>query len=191
MIRIPKATGQFIVRNFMLSLLVCSIAPLAAAEWTPESSDAKQVKASEIVTRMRSKMPQLEPYFEQAHAYAIIPGITRIGFGFGGAYGSGFVVEGNAATGRTSFAQFTSGIQAGAKYFSMIVFFRDEAALNEYKESKLQFLGQAGIDLATVGASGTPSYNEGVAIFAMTRFGLMGEFTISGARFKYRPLESD
>ena len=52
-------------------------------------------------------------------------------------------------------------------------------------------LGQAGIDLATVGASGTPSYNEGVAIFAMTRFGLMGEFTISGARFKYRPLESD
>ena len=69
----------------------------------------------------------------------------------------------------------------------MIVFFKDEAALNEYRESRTQFLGQAGVSLATVGAEGTPAYNDGVTIITATKFGLMGEFTISGAKFRYFP----
>jgi len=180
--------GKQAIIGGLAALLLSLAAMPASADWQPDDGDRKQFKASAAVSRMRQKMPQLEPYFEQAYAYAILPGITRIGIGFGGAYGSGFVVEGDKATGRTSFSQFTSGIQLGAKYFSMLIFFRDPAALEEYKQNRVQFLGQAGIDIAVVGASGTPSYNEGVALFAMTRFGLMGEFTISGALFKYEPL---
>lgn len=185
--RLAKNLISLIIGTVVLSLT----APAALADWEPEPSDEKQVKAGEILARMREKMPQLDPYFEQAYGYAIIPGITRIGIGFGGAYGRGVVIEQDEAIGRTSFAQFTSGIQLGAKYFSMIIFFKDMEALEAYKLSKVQFLGQIGIDLATVGVSGTPSYNEGVALFAMTRLGLMGEFTISGARFKYWSLEAN
>ena len=160
----------------------------AFAEWEADPGDKPQVQAATAIARFHEKKPQMQPYFDKAYGYAILPGITRIGFGFGGAYGKGVVVEGDELIGRTSFSQFTSGIQMGAKYFSMVVFFKDEAALNDYKLSKMQFMGQIGVDLATVGASGTPSYNDGVAIFAMTRFGLMGEFTISGARFRFKPL---
>ena len=160
----------------------------ARAEWQANPDDKRQVQAATAIARFHEKKPQMQPYFDEAYGYAILPGVTRIGIGFGGAYGKGVVVEGDELIGHTSFAQFTSGIQMGAKYFSMIVFFKDEAALNDYKLSQMQFMGQIGVDLATVGASGTPSFSDGVAIFAMTRFGLMGEFTISGARFKFKPL---
>ena len=51
-------------------------------------------------------------------------------------------------------------------------------------------MGQAGIALGTLGAAGTPAYNDGVAVVTLTRFGVMGEFTISGARFSYKPTEA-
>ena len=162
--------------------------PGAQAQWQPDTSDKRQVKASEGVERIRERLPDTAPYFEQAYGYAIIPSITRVAIGFGGAYGKGIVVENDAAIGRTSYFQFSSGIQLGAKYFSMIIFFKDKQALDFYKNSEWQLTGQAGIDLATVGISGTPAYSAGVAIFAVTRFGLMGEFSYSGARFGYKPL---
>lgn len=162
----------------------------ARAQWQADTSDKKQVKAAKALVRFREEMPQIESYFDEAYGFAIIPGITRVAIGFGGAYGRGLVVEGDNLIGKTSFSQFSSGLQLGAKYFSMIVFFKDQAALEDYKKSQFQFLGQAGIDLATFGKYGTPAYNDGVALFAVNRFGLMAEFSYSGAHFKYRPLES-
>jgi hypothetical protein len=114
--------------------------------------------------------------------------VTRIAFGFGGAYGRGIVIEGDEVIGTTNFGQFTSGIQGGASNFSMIVFFKDKEALEYYKTGELQFMGQSGIAFATVGVAGTPAYNEGVAIITVTRLGLLFEFSYSGARFGYKPL---
>jgi len=162
----------------------------AFAEWQADTSDKKQAKAAAALSKFKEKNPQMQPYFDQAQAYAIIPGVTRVAIGFGAAYGRGLVIEGDDLIGWTSFSQFSSGLQLGAKYFSMIVFFKDPAALDDYKKSQMQFLGQAGIDLATFGMSGTPAYNEGVAIFAITRLGLMAEFSYSGARFKYKPYDT-
>jgi lipid-binding SYLF domain-containing protein len=160
----------------------------ATADWEASPDNKLQIKAASAIDRIRSTIPRTERYFEEAYAYAILPSVTRVGFGFGGATGKGIVIEGDNAIGKTRFWQFTSGIQAGAKNFSMIVFFKDKDALDYFKSSDAQFMGQAGIALATVGLDGTPSYNEGVAIITMTRFGLMGEFTISGAKFSYKAL---
>jgi lipid-binding SYLF domain-containing protein len=163
------------------------VASPAAADWVVDTSDKHQVKAARAVEKIRASVPRTEAYFDQAYAYAILPSVTRVGFGFGGATGKGIVIEGDSAIGKTRFWQFTSGIQAGAKNFTMVVFFKDEDALNKFKASDAQFMGQAGIALATVGAAGTPTFSDGVAIITMTRFGLMGEFTISGAKFSYKP----
>ncbi|MCO4813016.1 MAG: hypothetical protein KC572_15555, partial [Gammaproteobacteria bacterium] len=146
------------------------------------------VKAAAAIDRLRERVPRTQAYFEQAYAFAIFPSVTRIGFGFGGAYGRGIVIEGDSLVGRSKYKQFTSGIQAGARNFSMIVFFKDREALEYYQTGKTQFMGQAGIALGSFGAAGTPAYNEGVAVVTVTRLGLMGEFTISGAKFTYEPV---
>jgi len=172
--------------------LVClSMASIASAEWQANQNDKAQVAAQDAIARIKDRIPRSAGYFEQAYAYAILPSVTRAAIGFGGAYGKGLVVEGDELIGTTGFWQFTSGIQAGAKNFSMILFFKDKAALENFKMRKTQFLGQAGLTFATVGAAGTPAYNEGVAIITVTRLGLMGEFSVSGAKFDYKPLHQE
>jgi lipid-binding SYLF domain-containing protein len=158
------------------------------AEWQADTSDKRQVKAQQGVERVQERLPKTATYFENAYGYAIIPSITRVAIGFGAAYGRGIVVEGEQAVGWTSYFQFSSGLQLGAKYFTMIIFFKDKESMDDYKKSQWQLTGQAAIDIATVGISGTPAYSQGVAIFAVTRLGLMAEFSYSGARFKYKPL---
>lgn len=177
--------------RFLALLTIACVTALTApatADWTAEPGDKVQTKASKAVQAFRERVPRTAAYFEDAYGYAIFPSITRVGFGFGGAYGKGIVVSADTVTGRTKYWQFTSGIQAGAKNFSMIIFFRDKEALDYYRLGKTQFMGQAGIALATLGAAGTPGYNEGVAVVTMNRFGLMGEFTYSGAKFSYKPI---
>lgn len=172
----------------ILGMLVVLLPMDVSAQWKADPSDARQVAAQDAIDRMRDRIPRSHQFFDDAYGYAVFSSVGRFGFGFGGAYGRGVVIEGDNLVGHTSFWQFTSGIQAGAKYFSMIVFFKDREALEYYQQERLQFLGQAGVAVATVGANGTPAYNDGVAIITVTRLGLMGEFTISGGKFRYFPL---
>ena len=180
---------MILFRRTIFLVLIVAGGPQAFAQWQADPADARQVKAAAAIEQLRERIPRTQMFFDEAYGYAILPSVTRIGVGFGGAYGRGIVIEQDSVIGTTSFWQFTSGIQAGAKYFSMIIFFKDKEALDYYKTGELQFLGQAGIDLATVGAHGTPAFNDGVAIVTVTRLGLMVEFSYSGAKFRYKPLE--
>jgi lipid-binding SYLF domain-containing protein len=174
-----------------LLAMVCIAAfpSVALADWAANPGDKVQIKARSAVEAFRKDVPRTETYFAEAYGYAIYPSITRIGFGFGGAYGKGIVVAGDTVIGSTRYWQFTSGIQAGAKNFSMIMFFRDRDALEYFQLGETQFMGQSGIAAGTLSAAGTPGYNDGVAVVTMTKLGLMGEFTVSGAKFSYQTLE--
>lgn len=158
------------------------------ADWEADPEDRSQLRAANAIVQIRERIPGSGMYFEDAYGFAILPSVTRVALGFGGAYGSGIVVEGDDVMGTTRFYQFTGGIQGGARNFSMIIFFKDKEALEYYKTGELQFMGQAGIAFATAGVASTPAYNEGVAIITVTRLGLMLDFSYSGARFTYKPI---
>jgi lipid-binding SYLF domain-containing protein len=171
-----------------LILMVFLTCTPAGAEWTADPENKKQVASAEAITQIKERIPRSQPFFEDAYGMAVFPSVTRLGFGFGGAVGRGFVIEGDTIIGTTRFWQFTSGIQTGVRNFSMVILFKDKEALDAYKIGKAQFMGQAGLAIANKGVAGTPAYNDGVAIFTVTRMALMGEFTISGAKMTYRPL---
>jgi lipid-binding SYLF domain-containing protein len=171
-----------------LMLLLALAGTAANAEWTADPANDKQVASATAIEQIRERIPRSHPFFEDAYAMAVYPSVTRLGFGFGGATGKGFVIEGDRIIGTSRYSQFTSGIQAGVRNFSMVVLFKDKEALDYFKQGKTQFMGQAGLAAGTKGIAGTPAFNDGVAIFTVTRLGLMGEFTVSGAKFSYRPL---
>jgi lipid-binding SYLF domain-containing protein len=171
-----------------LILLLVLVSGSATAEWVADPANKKQVASAKAIEQVKERIPRSQPFFEDAYAMAVFPSVTRVGFGFGGAVGRGFVIEGDTIIGTTRFWQFTSGIQAGARNFSMVILFKDKAALEYYKTGKVQFMGQAGLAAWNKGVAGTPTFNDGVAIFTVTRAALMGEFTISGARMTYKPL---
>ncbi len=172
----------------VVSLTVNSV---AMADWQADPDDKKQVKAEAAIARIKEKAPRSALYFDDAYGFAVLYSITRVAVGFGGAYGKGLVIEGDNLIGKTGFWQFTSGLQAGVKNFSMIVFFKDQEALEYFKAREIQFAGQAGIDVATWGAAGTPTYNEGVAIITATKLGLKAEFSYGGIKFTYKDLPQD
>jgi lipid-binding SYLF domain-containing protein len=183
--RIVRA-GQRLAGVFaLLAMLVLNHA--AAEAWQPAAGDRLQERAANAIDRVRAEVERSHPYFDDAYAIAVWPGITRIAAGFGGAYGKGVVIEQGKAVGTVKYWQFSSGIQAGAKNFALVIFFRDREALEGLKQNKAQFTGQAGVDVLTFGAAGTPAYNEGVALIPLTNLGLMAEFSAAGVWFRYKP----
>ena len=178
--------GQKLAAVFaVLTILVAN--PAAAEAWQPEAGDRLQERAANAIHRIRTEVERSHPYFNDAYAIAVWPGITRVAAGFGGAYGKGVVIEQGRAVGTVKYWQFSSGIQAGAKHFALIIFFRDKEALDGLMQNKAQFTGQAGIDVLTFGAAGTPAYNDGVALMPLTNLGLMAEFSAAGVWFRYKP----
>lgn len=173
-------------RRYSVALLLALLATSLQAEWTPEDSDARQLKAAAAMKQVLASKPEAVPFVEEAYGFAILPRVGRVAVGFGGATGSGLVVEGDKVIGTTRFWQLSGGLQGGIKSFRMLILFRDKAALDEFVSGRLQFAGQAGLDVATWGIHGTPSWNEGVAIFVDTELGLMAEFAYSGIRFSFR-----
>ena len=121
------------------------VAVPAQADWQADTSDKRQASAAAAIEKIKERLPDTETYFEHAFGYAIIPSITRVAIGFGAAYGRGIVIRGEQYVADTSYFQFSSGLQAGAKYFSMIIFFKDAQAMQDYKDQRWQLTGQAGI----------------------------------------------
>jgi lipid-binding SYLF domain-containing protein len=183
--RVVRVGRQLAAVFAVLAMLVTNQA--AAEAWQPAAGDRLQERAAKAIDRIRAEVERSHPYFEDAYAIAVWPGITRLAAGFGGAYGKGIVIEQGKAMGTVKYWQFSSGIQAGAKNFALVIFFRDKETLDGLKRNKVQFTGQAGIDVLTFGAAGTPAYNEGVALIPLTNLGLMAEFSAAGVWFRYRP----
>jgi lipid-binding SYLF domain-containing protein len=187
---VQRIAGRSVARSISVWLVAATVVSSPSfADWQPDSSDKRQRSAAEAIAKIKTKKPALNSYFDQAYGYAILPGVTRGAVGFGGAYGRGLVIEGDRLVGRTGFSQISSGIQIGVKHFSMVIFFKDRDALEDYQNGRLRFLGQAGIDLLTVGVSSAPAYDDGVAIFAINKLGLMAELSYSGARFSYQAID--
>lgn len=182
-----------IQRSLIAAVILASqllvFSPDARAEWQPAPGDRLQERAAKAIDRVRKEVDQSERYFEEAYAIAVWPGITRIAAGFGGAYGKGIAIEGDEAIGTVGYWQGSSGIQAGARNFALVIFFRDQDTFDALKRGDIRFTGQAGIDVGTAGISGTPAYSDGVAMFALTNIGLMAEFSAAGVWFRYKPYQ--
>ena len=148
-------------------------------------------------------------FFGAAYGYALFPTIGKGGIGIGGAGGKGRVYVGGAHVGNTSMGQVTIGFQLGGQAYSMIIFFEDERAFDEFSSGNFEFGAQATAVAITAGASASAStagggtagasggrhdavtsgdYSKGLAVFTVAKGGLMYEASIGGMKFGYRPV---
>lgn len=146
-------------------------------------------------------------FFHGAYGYAVFPTIIRVGVGVGGARGSGRVFRQGMYIGDTTMTQASIGLQLGGKGYSMIIFFEDERAFNEFTQGNFEF--DAGISAvaitasagATTGTTGSRAgaaggsnnavtaggYHKGLAVFTIVKGGAMGAATVGGQKFSYTP----
>jgi len=149
-------------------------------------------------------------FFGTAYGYAIFPTIGKGGIGIGGAHGKGRVYVGGAHVGNTSMTQITIGFQLGGQAYSMIIFFEDRRAYEEFASGNFEFGAQATAVAITAGASASAStagggtagasggrhdattaggFTKGLAVFTVAKGGLMYEASLGGQKFGYKPVE--
>ena len=156
--------------------------------------------------------PELQPYFDNAFAYAVFPTVGKLGIVIGGARGEGQVYEGDRIVGTVSLTKASIGLQLGGQIFSEIVFMQDKRAYEEFTSGRFEFDASASATLLTYGAqarAGTDGasasagagpastrqveygYNKGMAVFIHPLGGMMYEATIGGQKFSFEPTSSD
>jgi lipid-binding SYLF domain-containing protein len=147
-------------------------------------------------------------FFDDAYGYAVFPTIGKAGLVLGAAGGKGRVYVGGEHVGNTEMRQVTVGFQAGGQAYSMIIFFQDERAFEEFRSGTFEFGAEATAVAITAGASAKAStagssagasggrhdantvgsYRKGMAVFSVVKGGLMYEASVGGAKFEYQPL---
>lgn len=127
--------------------------------------------------------------FNNAYAYVILPNVGKGGIGIGGAAGNGAVYRNGSLIGMAKMTQVTIGFQWGGQAYREVIFFEDKAALDRFRENRLELSAQASAVAVTAGASANAKYSNGVMIFTQTKGGLMYEASIGGQKFSFRELD--
>jgi len=150
-------------------------------------------------------------YFEKSIGYAVFPTIGKGGIGIGGAHGSGRVYKNGVHIGNTDMTQVTVGFQLGGEAFSQIIFFENQAALDNFTSGNFEFSADASAVAITAGASASANtgggtsagvsggkndastaslgYRKGMAIFTIAKGGLMYQATLGGQKYNYKALK--
>ena len=166
----------------LLALLVPSPVPPAAID-SGLLGDPSEVAT--VIKKFKEKDPGLAKVFADAQGYAVFPTVGKGGIGLGAARGKGYVYQRGRLIGRSTLTQVTIGLQLGGQAYSEVVFFKDAAALDNFKRGRLKLDAQASAVALTARASADLAYRNGVAIVTMAKGGLMYEASVGGQKFSY------
>lgn len=170
-----------------LLIFTLSISLLACAGWKPKEEAKLDPDVAKTIQQFKQRDPGLQRFFDQAYGYTVFPTVGKGAIGVGGAYGKGQVFERKSLIGTSKLVQMTIGFQLGGQAYSELIFFQNKAALDRFKSGNLEFSAQASAVAITLGASATADYENGVAVFTMTKGGLMYEASIGGQSFSFEP----
>lgn len=183
-----------IVRFLLSALLVLAATSAGAGPYSDTIALFKNAGAS-------------ASFFGKAYGYAVFPSIGQGGLIVGGAYGNGHVYQHDTYVGDTSMSQVSVGLQAGGRAYSMIIFFEDQRAFDEFTNGNYEFgadanataiTASAGGQVGTTGASSGASsgkndattsgsgYYKGMAVFTIVKGGAMVQAAVAGQKFTYK-----
>ncbi|MGH7388147.1 MAG: YSC84-related protein [Candidatus Rokuibacteriota bacterium] len=176
-------TRAIAVITFVTALLVgCTTAP-------PNS--AARDELSQKATAERQEWKKLDPDIEalalKSHGFAFFPEVTKGGLVVGGAYGRGVVYEKGQHIGFADLTQGTVGLQAGGQTYSELIVFDHKAAMDRFKQNRVDLGANASAVIATTGAALNARFVDGVAVFVRPIAGAMAEASLGGQRTTFVP----
>ena len=172
--------------TFTLIALFSLIFAGSCMAFEPDSNDKMQLKVAGAILDLKDKDPGMQSFFDDSAGYAVFPTVGKGGIGIGGARGNGLVIVNDKVDGETTLTQVTIGLQLGGQKYAEFIFFKDEAALEQFRRGNFEMGAQASAVAVTLGASADADYDKGVAVFTNVAGGLMYEATIAGQKFHYK-----
>lgn len=173
------------IKYVIALVLVGSLGLTASAQ---SEKDQKIIAdADDAVATMLKINPEIRDFFNKSAGAAVFPNVGKGGFILGGASGNGVLYEMGEKVGMCSLKKVSVGLQAGGEALIEIIFFETRADVAKFKEGEYEF--DAGISATALkaGVSFDAEYTDGVAIFTHTKGGLMGDVSVGGQKFEYKP----
>lgn len=172
----------------MKKLLLLSLLALSACVWQPVVYDDETAATVEAARASFAQREALQPFFDEAIAYAVFPAQWRAGTGFGAAFGTGWLFEEGEVTGRAVMVEAFAGVNVGLQAYRKILFFRSEGTLDQFKRGRFEFTGQANMAHVVGGKAATPGYHPDAAMFVEVKGGLLLEASVGTQRYDYFPV---
>lgn len=147
-----------------------------------------QAEAAAALERLHQKHPELKAELEKHYGYVVFPSVGRASVVLGGAYGKGQVFEQGKPIGFATLSQMTIGVQVGGQTFTELLMFDAKPALDEFRNGRLAFTGNASAVIVKAAASGTTNLGT-VTAHAYSRGGMLLELSLGGAKFTFIPPE--
>lgn len=169
-----------------------------AMDWQPDPAVPMQVQVAETMKEFRASDPELERFFNEACAIAVFPRVMRFGLAFGGGGGRGLLLYQGRVHGEVSQGAFSLGLQAGGQSFRQLIFFRSCEAMREFTESgnlgpmsgRVELAGRATAQAGRSGAYSDAGITPDIALFSLSRSGLMLDLSAAGVRYRFTPAPS-
>ena len=172
--------------------LACFLIPQASfAQDQKTASPAEQraklkTDTQDTIAHYKKTDPGIERFFKDSAGYAVFPRVGKAGFILGGGHGAAEVYAKGKLIGTATMTLVTVGLQAGAQEFSEIIFFENQAALDNFTQGKFEFAASASAVIVTAGAAKSNNYRNGVAVFAQARGGAMAEAALGTQKFSFK-----
>ena len=167
-----------------LSLVLALGAASTFAKWDPDEADEYHEKAQATLAEITESDPKMQSFIDKSVGYVVFPTVGKAGLGIGGARGKGVLYEGDEVTAVITLTQLSFGFQWGGQAYSELIFFEDDATLENFKRGNYELNAQASAVAVKAGASADATFNGGMAIFTYAKGGLMYEAAVGGQKFK-------
>jgi lipid-binding SYLF domain-containing protein len=183
----------------MIALMLLVVLGTASCSTTPKTTaqqNALAVDADGTLQSMIARDSNLQPLLDGSAGYAIFPSVGKGGLIVGAAFGRG-VVYGKDQSDKEmlGFARVTAGSiggTVGARAYALLLVFQNKQDLDRFTTgSELRFGAEATAIALTEGSSATTPFDNGVAVFAMPKGGLMADASLSGQSFMFDTARAD
>jgi lipid-binding SYLF domain-containing protein len=184
---------------FRKSLAVHLLAGLVAVLPLAAQAQGQEQKASpaELRTQLHAGVEDTIAHFKKtdpgfdkvlagAAGYAVFPKVGKGGFIFAAGHGDGELVEKGKAVGTTSVTMGSVGFTAGVQEYSQIIVFKEQAALDRFKQNKFEFAANASAVAIKSGAAVAAQYPQGAAAFIRPTAGVMAEASVGGQKYNFK-----
>jgi lipid-binding SYLF domain-containing protein len=184
-----------IKRTFLAALTFAfALLPFAAAaQGTNKPKKSPEVLRQELkanvqstIARFKKTDPGIERFFKESAGYVVFPTVGKMGFILAGGYGEGEVYDAGSLAGVASVSFGSVGLTAGAQEYSEIVFFKEKADVERFKQNKFEFDASASAVIWKSGADKSANYRSGVLVFVLPKGGLMAEAAVGGQKFSFK-----
>ena len=172
------------------ALLVLSVQGVFAGGDEEEKAKKAQEKrekidkmTEEVLDKLFEQSDKAEELYDKAYGYGVFDN-TKVSLGISGGGGHGKVVE--KETGKGTYMKMGKagiGLGLGAQTYQVIFLFQDSKTFKNFVDKGWEAEADAHAVAGTAGANVETNFRNGVAVYQITKGGLMLSADISGTKY--------